>query len=301
MWYVGGNATAIAIGYANSTDGLTWRKYPDPVLSPGPAGSWDSSLVGTGSVIWNGTLFLMWYRGANRTTFENGAVGLAFSRDGILWSKYSANPVMTVTSVMTPTAIIGKLFVIRWQATYNAWASGRSAAAQISNHTRIYSATSNDGINWIIGSSVLSPSTDPNAWDSQTVYGPSVIQSGSNFGLWYSGISQGSVNPQIGYATSLDLVTWTKYPGNPILSWGSTGSWDAGGVEQPDVIFGAKGYVLYYDGFNATSHAKIGLALPPQNFAVPELPIPQIGLLALVLAAAAVFHIPRKRKRSERD
>jgi hypothetical protein len=128
-----------------------------------------------------------------------------------------------------------------------------------------------------------------------------VIQSGSNFGLWYSGISQGSVNPQIGYATSLDLVTWTKYPGNPILSWGSTGSWDAGGVEQPDVIFGAKGYVLYYDGFNATSHAKIGLALPPQNFAVPELPIPQIGLLALVLAAAAVFHIPRKRKRSERD
>ena len=252
MWYVGGNATEAAIGYANSTDGLTWKKYQYPVLSPGPAGSWDSSLVRMGSVIWNGTLFLMWYRGVNPTTFANGAIGLAFSRDGISWSKYSANPVLAVTTVMTPTAAIGRLFVIRWQATYYMWASGRSAAAQISNPTRIYYATSNNGINWTIGpSAAISPSTNGTAWDSQIVYGPSVIQAGSNFGLWYSGISQESVNPQIGYATSPDLMTWTKDSANPILSWGSAGSWDAGGVEQPDVIFGANGYALYYDGFNA--------------------------------------------------
>jgi predicted GH43/DUF377 family glycosyl hydrolase len=302
MWYVGGSATAAAIGYANSTDGLTWMKYPDPVLSPGPAGSWDSSLVRVGSVIWNGTLFLMWYLGANPTTSQNGAIGLAFSRDGISWSKYSANPVMSVTTVMTPTAAVGRLFVIRWQATYYMWASGRSAIAQNPNATRIYYATSNNGINWIIRpSAAISPSTDSNAWDSQTVYGPSVIQSGSNFGLWYSGISQGSVNPQIGYATSPDLMTWTKDPGNPILSGGSTGSWDAGGVEQPDVIVGAKGYALYYDGFNATTPTRIGLALPPPNFAVPELPIPQIGLLVAVLVAVTVFHFHQKRRRSKLD
>ena len=302
MWYVGGNATAVAIGYANSTDGFTWRKYPDPVLSPGSAGSWDSSAVGLGSVIWNGTLFLMWYRGGNSMTFANGAVGLAFSRDGISWSKYSANPVLTVTTAITPITIVGRVCVIRWQATYYMWASGRSASDQISNHTRIYYATSNNGVNWTIGpSAAISPSTNATAWDSQIVYGPSVIQAGSNFGLWYSGISQGSHNPQIGYANSQDLVTWTKDPGNPILSEGSSDSWDAGGVEQPVIIFGANGYALYYDGFNATSHAKIGLALPPQNFKVPELPIPEIGLLALVLAAVVVFHIHRRRKRIEPD
>ena len=300
MWYVGGHATATAIGYANSTDGFTWRKYPDPVLSPGPAGSWDSSQVGLGSVIWNGTLFLMWYRGANPTAFANGAVGLAFSRDGLSWSKYSANPVMTVTTVMTPTAIIGKLFVIRWQTTYYMWASGRSASDQISNHTRIYYATSNNGINWTIGpSAAISPSTDPNSWDSQIVYGPSVIQAGSNFGLWYSGISKGSVNPQIGYATSPDLVTWTKASGNPILSWGSAGSWDSAGVEQPDVIFGVNGYALYFDGFSESSHAQIGLALAPQNFNVPELPIPQIALFTAALAGAVACHVHRKRKMSK--
>jgi predicted GH43/DUF377 family glycosyl hydrolase len=148
MWYVGGNATAADIGYANSTDGIAWKKYPFPVLSPGPAGSWDSSLVRMGSVIWNGTLFLMWYRGANPTTFAGGAIGLAFSRDGISWSKYSANPVMTVTTVLTPTATIGRLFVIRWVTTYYMYASGRSASDQSSNHTRIYFATSNNGVNW---------------------------------------------------------------------------------------------------------------------------------------------------------
>lgn len=302
MWYVGGNATAVAIGYANSTDGFTWRKYPDPVLSPGSAGSWDGSAVGLGSVIWNGTLFLMWYRGGNSTTFANGAVGLAFSRDGISWFKYSANPVLTVTTAMTPIAIVGRVCVIRWQITYYMYASGRSASDQISNHTRIYYATSNNGINWTIGpSAAISPSTNSTAWDSQTVYGPSVIQAGSNFGLWYSGISQGSHNPQIGYGTSPDLVTWTKDLGNPILTWGTTGSWDSAGVEQPTVIFGANGYALYYDGFNATSHAKIGLALPPQNFNIPELPIPQIGLLVAVLVGVTVFHIHRKRKRSEVD
>ncbi len=302
MWYVGGKATTVAIGYANSSDGLTWRKYPDPVLSAGSAGSWDSSAIGLGSVIWNGTLFLMWYRGGNSTTLANGAVGLAYSRDGISWSKYSANPVLTVTTAMTPITIVGRVCVIRWQTTYYMWASGRSASDQISNHTRIYYATSNNGVNWTIGpSAAISPSANATAWDSQTVYGPSVIQAGSNFGLWYSGISQDSHIPQIGYANSQDLVTWTKDPGNPILSEGLSGSWDSGGVEQPAVILGANGYALYYDGFNATSHAKIGLALPPQNFKVPELPIPQIGLLVAALAGMTVFRFHRKRKRSELD
>ena len=297
MWYVGGNATAAAIGYANSTDGVTWRKYPDPVLSPGPAGSWDSSLVRVGAVIWNGTLFLMWYRGANPTTFENGAVGLAFSKDGISWSKYSANPVLTVTTVLTPTATIGRLFVIRWQATYYMWASGRSVAAQITNPTRIYYATSNNGINWTIGpSAAISPSTNPNAWDSQTVYGPSVVRNGSSFGLWYTGLNQSGTTPQIGYATSSDGVNWNKALTNPILALGSPGSWDSAGVEQPDVLKGANGYMMYYDGFNATSAARIGLAYAPQNFNVPELQVPQVGFLVAVLACATACYVYRKRR-----
>lgn len=65
MWYAGSQAEATGIGYANSTDGLTWTKRPSPVLLPGSTGSWDSGQVGLGSVLWNGTCFLMWYRGSS--------------------------------------------------------------------------------------------------------------------------------------------------------------------------------------------------------------------------------------------
>ena len=42
------------IGYASSPDGITWTKYPKPVLGPGSEGAWDSSFIQPGSVIWNG-------------------------------------------------------------------------------------------------------------------------------------------------------------------------------------------------------------------------------------------------------
>jgi hypothetical protein len=64
MWYVGGHSGITGIGYANSTDAVTWKKYPTPVLSPGQAGAWDSAQVRLGSVVWNGTRFLMWYSGS---------------------------------------------------------------------------------------------------------------------------------------------------------------------------------------------------------------------------------------------
>jgi predicted GH43/DUF377 family glycosyl hydrolase len=293
MWYVGGHATATGIGYANSTDGITWTKYPDPVLLPGPSGSWDSSQIALGSVIWNGTLFLMAYRGVNPTTYSTGAVGVAISRDGISWVKYPGNPVMTPGGVDQD---IGRPFVIRWQTTYNMWYSGRSSTEPSSSPARqIFYATSTNGITWTKWpSAVILPSVDPNVWNSGTVYAPSVIRGGSNFGLWYSALNQSGVNPQIGYATSMDGVTWNKAP-NPILTFGASGSWDSAGVEQSDVVIGVNGFMLYYDGFNPASPPRIGLAQAPQNFTVPETAMPQLGFLLAVLLSAAVCYAHRKR------
>ena len=294
MWYVGGHATATGIGYANSTDGITWKKYPEPVLLPGPPGSWDSSRVSLGSVLWNGTLFLMAYRGENQTTFTNGAVGIAASKDGISWVKYPGNPVLTPGGV---DQAIGRPFAIRWQTTYNMWYSGRSANESASGALRIFYATSSNGLTWTKWSTpVISPSSNPNAWDSATVTSPSVVRNGSSFGLWYTGLNQSGTTPQIGYATSSDGVNWNKALTNPILALGSPGSWDSAGVEQPDVLKGANGYMMYYDGFNATSAARIGLAYAPQNFNVPELQVPQVGFLVAVLTCAAACYVYRKRR-----
>ena len=280
MWYDGGHATVNGIGFANSTDGIHWKKYPGPVLQLGPVGSWDGSQVKVGAVAWNGTLFLMAYWGANATIFQNGAIGVATSKDGIAWAKYSGNPVLTAGALA-----LGRPSGLRWQVTYNMW---YAAYPPTSSAIRIFYATSTNGVSWTQWTGpVLSPSSNLNAWDSLSVSTPSVLRVGSNFGMWYTGLNQSGTTPQIGYATSNDGATWNK-TSNPVLSPGPSGSWDGAGVEQPDVVIGPNGYMMFYDGFNRTSRPSIGLALAPQNFSVPELQVPPVGLLIAVLACATV-------------
>jgi predicted GH43/DUF377 family glycosyl hydrolase len=298
MWYLGSHTGATAIGYANSTDGVTWKKYPSPVLSTGPSGSWDSSGIGLGSVLWNGSLFLMWYSGSSPVDFPNGAFGLATSSDGLSWVKFTGNPVMTPSDI--DQRYMASPFVIRKSLTYNMWYSGRSSSDLPSSQvTRILYAYSFDGVTWNKWpQTVLNPSTDPSAWDSDSVYASSVVFDGTTYGMWYSGLGQSLVNPQIGYATSPDGTSWTKSFQNPILGAGSAGSWDSAGVEQPSATF-AKGFMLYYDGFGRTTGTGIGLAYPPQEFKIPEFPnstlVVLFGVLASSMTLLALNRISRRR------
>jgi hypothetical protein len=139
---------------------------------------------------------------------------------------------------------------------------------------------------------VLSPSVDPKAWDSGSVYSPSVIYDGSNFELWYTGLNESKLMPQIGFATSPDGANWTRASSNPVLSPGVSGSWDSAGVEQPNVIVDGTRYLLYYDGFSNVAGGRIGLAQSVRTIAVPEFPVSPIYadiLLGLVLCGALCF------------
>jgi len=283
------------IGYSNSTNGVTWIKHSSPVLIPGPSGSWDSASVALGSVLWNGTLFLMWYRGSNSTTNQAGAVGFAYSKDGITWKKL-AHPVLTGTDI--DQEYIASPYVIKTELTYTMWYVGRNASLTKSNPSRILYATSFDGVQWAKSPSpVFSPSSDPSAWDSGAVYSPSVYFNGTTFGLWYSGFGQGIIAPQIGLATSPDGRTWTRSPLNPILSPGGQSTWDSAGVEQPNVVLGASGYLLYYDGLADNAGGRIGLAQAPQTPQIlPVAEFPYISLLLGVTVCAALCFLRFQKK-----
>lgn len=82
-----------------SSDGINWVISPNPVLTTGPKGTWDSSVVFSPNVIWNGSEYLMYYVGSGNTssaTFPANfrQIGVAFSSDGVHWTKYSGNPVI---------------------------------------------------------------------------------------------------------------------------------------------------------------------------------------------------------------
>jgi predicted GH43/DUF377 family glycosyl hydrolase len=97
MWYMSSRALADPndydwrIGYAESGDGLTWHRLPEPVLDTGPG--WENWLVYAPSVLYDGSEYHMWYTGHNGF---NIAIGYAVSDDGVEWTKYWRNPVVEI-------------------------------------------------------------------------------------------------------------------------------------------------------------------------------------------------------------
>ncbi len=58
------NGTNVAIGHATSTNGISWARDANPVLSKGAGDVWDKYGVGAPSVIKMGDTYKMWYTGA---------------------------------------------------------------------------------------------------------------------------------------------------------------------------------------------------------------------------------------------
>jgi hypothetical protein len=85
MWYAGTDRWPyFKIGHATSTNGFTWIKDADPVLSPGGAGDWDAYEVFAPSVVWNDPHYEMFYSG---NAGQVWLTGHATSTDGTHWTK----------------------------------------------------------------------------------------------------------------------------------------------------------------------------------------------------------------------
>jgi predicted GH43/DUF377 family glycosyl hydrolase len=82
--------------------------------------------------------------------------------------------------------------------------------------------------------------------------------------MWYFGGDQNDVK-QIGYATSSDGLSWTKYAGNPVLTVGNPGEWDETEAGGPRVVYDGATYHLWYHGYSGTCCDSIGYATSPDG------------------------------------
>jgi hypothetical protein len=85
MWYEGSPDHGVRqTGYATSTDGIDWNKYPgNPIIQAGPEG-YDQQVAGHGSVLHEGGTYKRWYHAMG----DQGAIiAYATAPDEVTWTK----------------------------------------------------------------------------------------------------------------------------------------------------------------------------------------------------------------------
>jgi len=263
MWYAGGLLVhETDIGYATSTDGVTWNKYEyNPVLERGAPGEWDGGSLQPGAVIWDGALFHMWY-GAGAVPGGAGTwnTGYATSEDGVEWTKHPDNPVLTVGDAGSWDSLDALITaVIDDGGTYRAWYWGFVTIDWIS----VGYATSPDGVTWTkyAGNPVFWPRTQ--GWDRLVVAFPMVVQDGGVYRMWYSGGPYACGG--IGHAVSADGINWARQPlWEPVQPGGGPGDWDYCAGNSRLVLAGDTAH-MWYLGLSQDVIA-IGYATAPLPF-----------------------------------
>lgn len=267
MWYSGRGAVFGAIGYATSTDGVTWVKHtgtlspsdpPVPVLDRGLGGSADSFRAADPWVLKDGPVWKMWYTGDDSNLKR---VAYATSTDGVIWQKGG--------SVLSPDGAAGGNFgggifaptVWKSGATFAMLFVGQKAGT---GETKIISASSPDGIAWTTGN--VSLNTQNGSFHASNFDSPAVFDEGSagaeRFKLYYSGNSidaKGNFHVRVGLSITSSGSGWQggKFSGNQtggsVLDIGAAAAdFDARGASGLAAAStggtGADAYVAFYSG-----------------------------------------------------
>jgi predicted GH43/DUF377 family glycosyl hydrolase len=247
MWYVGTDLYGVGrIGYATSPDGVTWTKsISNPVLDVGAQGEWDAEQLESPFVIKESPAsYKMWYSGHDADGIWH--IGYATSSDGINWVKHPSNPVLDSGQDNWNNVYVHGPSILYEDSLYKMWLHTVGDDGSGPTPYMAY-ATSTNGITWTLAITNPLFSRDPaHYWESDWVWGASVLHGGSDYQMWYSGAGGGEGHT--GYATAPDETTWTKYNGasDPVLS-GTGGEWDEGSAVDSYVLYEGGIYMMYYD------------------------------------------------------
>lgn len=181
MWYTGyvASSTSVTkIGYATSTDGIKWTKYPTPVINR-TSRDQDMSVVKAD----DGTYYMY-------VEVNDDHIDLFTSSNGINWVAYAGNPVKT--NAGSPVAWKEGS---SWYLLYET-----SIAAPVLD---IRLATSTDGKIW------LDSPSNPVLIENSDTSPDSIIKEGPTYHLYYHRKEIGGSGAfPAWHATSSDLLTW---------------------------------------------------------------------------------------------
>ena len=229
MWYEGSPDYGVRqTGYATSTDGIDWHKYPgNPVIQAGPEG-YDQQVAGHGSTLHEGGTYKRWYHAMGD---QGIIIAYATAPDEVTWTKQG--PALLPQPGEWDAGGLWGPSVLNLDGTYWMWYSGVGPMGL----PAIGVVTSTDGISW---TRFL---TGPAVFEDAPIGEPTVISDGGKLKMWYTNYDQGTIN----YAESDDGIHWTPSLANPVLGPGNLANF-GGRVVHLD--YGSNGAVL--DGFTLT-------------------------------------------------
>jgi predicted GH43/DUF377 family glycosyl hydrolase len=222
--------------------GAGWVKYDhNPVLGGKLGTCFDVA------VLRDGDKYRMWFSWRPKKS-----IALTESDDGLRWS----DPQI----VLGPRASgweddINRPAVLKRPDAYHLWYTGQAKGRSWIGH-----ATSPDGKAWKRAGE--KPVLPPEAkWEKSALMCPDVMwdEDKQLYRMWYSGGEQYEPDA-IGYATSRDGDTWTKFAENPIFAADRKSTWEQHKVTACQVIRRGAWYYMFYIGFRDVDHARIGLA-----------------------------------------
>ncbi len=239
MWYCGSQGSAhdlaeertvdqrvFKLGLATSQDGIHFDRHP-----AGPVFALDDMKrsVLTPCVLRNADGSVLREAGQIRLWFCSATLGgggrphsiqTASSPDGVHWSKASG---VLLEKAYAPS-------VIRTEDGYHMWYTEPGEYPWQIKHAR-----SDDGRSWeVTDEPVLKVSQ---AWEHALQIYPNVTKIGDVYLMWYASYAdEKRQTTAIGFAVSLDGLSWYKHPQNPVLSPDPTRPWESNYVSSQSVI-----------------------------------------------------------------
>jgi len=124
---------------------------------------------------------------------------------------------------------------------------------------KIMYRTSSDGFTWSAASAYIFAAGGGGEFDELGQADPTVIYDGAgDWKMWFDAKNGAGEWPQLGYATSVDGMSWTKV--GAVITKGGAGTWDSLTTHHPACIKYNGVYYLYYTGSDTTDLKHIGLA-----------------------------------------
>lgn len=246
-------------------DGVTFDDYPpNPVITVGPSPYDRSHVLDPGAIVFRGKVYVYYTaHGFDKEGQNSSGIGVAASDDGFAFSKPLEEPVLR--AALAPDAVVrdGKVWLIY--------------ARPAGQGQEFYVNASEDPLRFDPSAEIriMSPSAE-HSWESKSIITPRIFEHHGAYYMTYVGSPKyQDYGFAMGLARSRDLLTWERYPGNPVFERAEGSAWDNGAIWFCTLFHQDGTYYLYYEGggggdaidrdqdyggYGKTSFSQIGLA-----------------------------------------